>query len=67
VTASCAIDFLRRAVAWFSDRGVRIQAVMSDNGSAYVAHAYATRSPSSACATCAPSPTGPAPTERQNA
>jgi len=39
-TARCAIDFLRRAVAWFGDRGVRIQAVMSDNGSAYVAHAY---------------------------
>ena len=38
--ARCAIGFLRRAVAWFADRGVRIQALMSDNGSAYVAHAY---------------------------
>ena len=40
LTARCAIEFLRRAVAWFSERGVRVQALMSDNGSAYVAHAY---------------------------
>jgi transposase InsO family protein len=38
--ARCAIDFLRRAITWFSERGVAINAVMSDNGSAYVAHAY---------------------------
>jgi transposase InsO family protein len=38
--ASCAIGFLRRAVSWFAERGVQIKAVMSDNGSAYVAHAY---------------------------
>ena len=40
LTARCAIDFLRRAVAWFAERGVEIKALMSDNGSAYVAHAY---------------------------
>jgi transposase InsO family protein len=38
--ASCAIAFLRRAVDWFAERGVQIKAVMSDNGSAYIAHAY---------------------------
>ncbi len=38
--ASCAIDFLRRGVTWFAERGVQIKAVMSDNGSAYIAHAY---------------------------
>jgi transposase InsO family protein len=38
--ASCAIDFLRREVSWFEQRGVQIKAVMSDNGSAYVAHSY---------------------------
>jgi transposase InsO family protein len=38
--ASCAIDFLRRGVSWFAQRGVQIKAVMSDNGSAYVASAY---------------------------
>lgn len=32
--ASCAIDFLRRGVSWFSERGVPVRAVMSDNGSA---------------------------------
>ena len=25
LTASCAIAFLRRAVAWFAERGVRIE------------------------------------------
>ena len=38
LTASCAIAFLRRAVAWFAQRGV---AIMSDNGACYVAHQYA--------------------------
>jgi transposase InsO family protein len=41
LTASCAVDFLRRAVAWFAARGVRVEAVMSDNGSCYLAHVYA--------------------------
>jgi transposase InsO family protein len=40
LTAAAAIAFLRRAVSWFADRGVQIQAVMTDNGSAYVAHSY---------------------------
>jgi transposase InsO family protein len=41
LTAACAVAFLRRAVAWFGERGVRVQAVMSDNGSCYIAHDYA--------------------------
>jgi transposase InsO family protein len=40
LTARCAIDFLRRGMGWFAERGVQVRAVMSDNGSAYVAHAY---------------------------
>ena len=40
LTARDAIGFLRRAVAWFCERGVLIRAVMSDNGSAYIALAY---------------------------
>jgi transposase InsO family protein len=40
LTAECAIAFLDRAVAWFAERGVRLRAVMTDNGSCYVAHAY---------------------------
>jgi transposase InsO family protein len=40
LTANCSISFLGRAVAWFAERGVEIRSVMTDNGSAYVAHAY---------------------------
>jgi transposase InsO family protein len=40
LTASCAIAFLRRARAWFQQHGVHIKAVMTDNGSAYIAHAH---------------------------
>jgi transposase InsO family protein len=36
-----AIGFLRRAVAWFGERGVVVERVMTDNGSAYVSHAHA--------------------------
>jgi transposase InsO family protein len=39
--SACATAFLRRATAWFAERGVRIQALMSDNGSCYISHAYA--------------------------
>jgi transposase InsO family protein len=41
LTAACASAFLRRALAWFASRGVRIQALMSDNGAAYKSHLYA--------------------------
>jgi transposase InsO family protein len=40
LTARCAVAFLHRAVTWFAERGVVIQAVMSDNGSAYIAHTH---------------------------
>lgn len=40
LTAACAVAFLRRAVAWFAERGVQIRAVMTDNGSAYTSHAH---------------------------
>ena len=36
-----AIAFLERALAWFAARGVRVERVMSDNGSAYLARAFA--------------------------
>jgi transposase InsO family protein len=32
--------FLRRSVAWFQNRGVTVEAVMSDNGSCYVSHRF---------------------------
>lgn len=34
-TAATAAEVLRNAVAWFADRGVVVQRVLSDNGSAY--------------------------------
>jgi len=40
LTAACAIAFLRRAVAWYAARGVTVKAVMTDNGSCYIAHSY---------------------------
>lgn len=41
LTAACAVAFLQRAVAWYAARGIRIRAVMSDNGACYIAHDYA--------------------------
>jgi len=40
-----AVGFLERAVAWFAHHGVRIERVMTDNGSAYLSRAW------SACCT----------------
>ena len=34
-TAATAVGVLRRAVAWFAARGVHVERVLSDNGSAY--------------------------------
>jgi transposase InsO family protein len=36
-----AADFLKRAVSWFSSLGVRVEAVMSDNGSCYRSSVHA--------------------------
>ena len=33
-----AVPFLKRAVAWFAHRGVTVERVMTDNGSAYRSH-----------------------------
>ena len=38
--AETAIGVLRRAVSWFADHGVRVERVLSDNGSAYRSHAW---------------------------
>lgn len=40
-TAASASAFLLRAVAWFRQQGVRIRALLTDNGSAYRAHTFA--------------------------
>ena len=39
-TATTAVGVLRRAVSWFAARGVTVQRVLSDNGSAYKSHAW---------------------------
>jgi transposase InsO family protein len=39
--AESAIGFLRRAVAFFTARGVTTERVLTDNGAAFIAHSYA--------------------------
>jgi transposase InsO family protein len=39
-TAATAIGVLRRAVGWFAMRGITVERVLSDNGSAYRSHAW---------------------------
>jgi transposase InsO family protein len=39
-TAATAVAVLRRAHAWFAERGITVQRVLSDNGSAYRSHAW---------------------------
>ena len=38
--ATTATGFTQRAIAWFADHGITVQAVMTDNGSCYVSHLY---------------------------
>ena len=35
-----AVTFLGRALAWFTGLGVKVERVMTDNGSAYLSHAF---------------------------
>ena len=39
-TAATAVAVLHRAVAWFNQRGVTVERVLSDNGSAYRSHLW---------------------------
>ena len=39
--AETVCGFLRRAVAWFGDHGIRVQRLMTDNGNGYRSHAHA--------------------------
>lgn len=39
-TAQTAVEVLANAVEWFADRGVTVQRVLSDNGSAYRSHLW---------------------------
>jgi transposase InsO family protein len=39
--AVTAVGFTQRAVAWFAQLGIDVQAIMTDNGSAYISHLFA--------------------------
>ena len=39
--AVTTVAFLERALAWFADWGIRVQRVMTDNGSPYISHEFA--------------------------
>jgi len=39
-TAATAASVLSRAVAWFAERGVTVERVLSDNGSPYISHLW---------------------------
>ncbi|TYD00437.1 IS481 family transposase [Arthrobacter echini] len=39
-TAATAVGVLHRAVSWFAARGITVQRVLSDNGSAYKSHLW---------------------------
>jgi transposase InsO family protein len=41
-TANC-VAFLDRAVAWFAQRGIRIERILTDNGNGYRSKAWAAR------------------------
>ena len=66
-TAATAIGVLRRAVAWFAARGVVVERVLSDNGSAYRSHAWRDTCAELGITPSGPGPTGPRPTGRSNA
>ena len=40
-TATAAVGFLRRALAWFAAQGITVSEVMTDNGSAYLSAPWA--------------------------
>ena len=60
-----AVGFLRRAIAFYRRHGITVERVMTDNGTGLPLHRPRARLPrAAASATCAPGPTGPAPTAR---
>ena len=64
-TAATAIAVLTRAVAWYAERGITVERVLSDNGSAYKPTLWQRNlRPSSASPSRRPGPTGHKPTAR---
>ena len=61
------VGFLRRAVAHYRAHGIRVERVMTDNGSGYRATIHALACQTLGSGTSAPGPTGRAPTAKPNA
>jgi transposase InsO family protein len=62
-----AVTFLQAAVAYYAKLAVRIERVMTDNGSCYRSKAFRTACARLACAKFSPGRTRPRPTERPSA
>ena len=65
--AVTVVAFWRRALAWFADRGVTAQAVLTDNGSAYRSADFARACLAAGIRHRRTHPTGPRPTARSSA
>jgi Integrase core domain len=65
--ANTAAGFLRRAVAHYRAHGIRVERVMTDNGPATAQSSTPSPARRSGSNTCAPAPTGRAPTARRSA
>jgi Integrase core domain/leucine-zipper of insertion element IS481 len=65
--ATTAIAFLRRALAFYRRHGIRVERLLTDNGSAYRSTVHAIASARWASVTCAPGPTVRRRTARPNA
>ncbi len=64
--AVTAIGVLQRAVAWFAERGVRVERVLSDNGSGYKSYAWRDARTELGITRSEPAPTGPRPTAKSS-
>jgi transposase InsO family protein len=39
--AACCVGFWQRAISWFAEHGITVEAVLTDNAKAYLSHAWA--------------------------
>lgn len=62
-----AVAFLRRALGWFAQRGVRVERVMTDTATPTARSCTTSPAASSSSNTSAPGPPAPAPTSRPSA
>jgi transposase InsO family protein len=62
-----AVAFLKAAITWYRKLGIRIERVMTDNGSCYRSRAFARACRALGLKHFAPGPTRPKPTARRNA